>query len=452
VDVLREGRALPDVQVARARQVDREHLADPSRPGRHDHDAIRQEHRLGDRVRDEHNGLARLLPDPLEVDLELVASQRVEGAEGFVHQEERRVVDEGPTEGDTLAHPARQLEGVPPLEALEADGGDEGPGAGLVRPRVFPPHHELEEHVAQHGAPVEQEIALEDDADVRVGRRHRPALDTYLAPGGLDQARGEREQGALAAAARPDDRDELPPGVIKKVVGSCPEGATFGCTAGKGYEGDGSPALQAKLRYDISQVTEPKGGLAFDAASIRVLPIRPEDAYGGQRIALLARLGPARLRVQVDVGAGDAVVPEPQWLEYPSLLDFPRPRLRAYRPETAIAEKLHAYTMPRTRPNSRVKDLSDIALLATAQIIDAKRLREALDQTFGFRKTHSLPAVLPPPLAAWETPYAAMAREDQLAWPTLDKVTTAAKAFLDPVLTGNLDAAWNPGTWTWGKP
>jgi len=47
--------------------------------------------------------------------------------------------------------------------------------------------------------------------------------------------------------------------------------------------------------------------------------------------------------------------------------------------------------------------------------------------------------MLPDPLLAWVTPYAAMAREDQLAWPTLDAVTKAAKAFLDPVLAGDLD-------------
>jgi hypothetical protein len=57
--------------------------------------------------------------------------------------------------------------------------------------------------------------------------------------------------------------------------------------------------------------------------------------------------------------------------------------------------------------------------------------------------------VLPDPLPAWERPYAAMAREDQLAWPTLDEVTEAAKAFLDPVLAGDLDAVWDPGPWTW---
>ena len=128
------------------------------------------------------------------------------------------------------------------------------------------------------------------------------------------------------------------------------------------------------------------------------------------------------------------------------------PTLRLYPLETHIAEKLHAYTMPRARPNSRVKDLPDLALLATARTIEANRLRAALEQTFTFRKTHPLPVMLPDPLPAWATPYAAMAREDELSWPTLGGVTKAAKAFLNPVLAGDLDAAWSPETWTWGKP
>jgi hypothetical protein len=42
-----------------------------------------------------------------------------------------------------------------------------------------------------------------------------------------------------------------------------------------------------------------------------------------------------------------------------------------------------------------------------------------------------------------------MARDDQLRWTTLDDVTTAAKAFLDPVLAGELDATWLPTDWRW---
>jgi hypothetical protein len=155
----------------------------------------------------------------------------------------------------------------------------------------------------------------------------------------------------------------------------------------------------------------------------------------------------------VDVAFGDPILGEPDIVMAEDTLAFAGvapPRLRLYPIVTHIAEKLHAYTMPRTRPNSRVKDLPDMALLASAQRIDAAHLRQALEQTFGFRKTHSLPVAVPAPPPEWATPYAAMAREDQLGWTTLDEVTKAAKAFLDPVLAGGVDAIWNPESWTWG--
>lgn len=156
----------------------------------------------------------------------------------------------------------------------------------------------------------------------------------------------------------------------------------------------------------------------------------------------------------VDVAFGDPILGEPEVVIAQDVLDFvgiAPPALRLYPIETHIAEKLHAYTMPRARPNSRVKDLPDIALLATAQPIDAQRLREALEQTFAFRKTHPLPAEFPDPLSAWATPYAAMARADQLAWVTIEEVTKAARAFLDPILGGEGDAVWNPDTCTWAR-
>ncbi|MDP3278659.1 MAG: nucleotidyl transferase AbiEii/AbiGii toxin family protein [Deltaproteobacteria bacterium] len=154
----------------------------------------------------------------------------------------------------------------------------------------------------------------------------------------------------------------------------------------------------------------------------------------------------------VDVAFGDPILGEPEVVVADDVLAFAGiapPTLRLYPIETHVAEKLHAYTMPRPRPNSRVKDLPDLALLATAQPLEAKRLREALEQTFTFRKTHALPAKVPAPLAAWTTPYVAMAREDQLAWPTLDEVTKAAQTFLDPVLAGGFDATWEPTRWRW---
>jgi predicted nucleotidyltransferase component of viral defense system len=127
-------------------------------------------------------------------------------------------------------------------------------------------------------------------------------------------------------------------------------------------------------------------GLKFATSSLRVAPIRVEDAYGGQRATLVAHLGTARLKVQVDVGIGDAVFPEPDWIEYPSLLDLPRPRLRAYRPETAIAEKLHAMVELGSK-NSRMRDFLDIQALAAAESFKGAVLSRAISETFGRRRT-----------------------------------------------------------------
>ena len=134
-------------------------------------------------------------------------------------------------------------------------------------------------------------------------------------------------------------------------------------------------------------------GLTFDASSIRVAEIRPQDEYGGRRVTLLCSLGPARLKLQVDVGIGDAVEPAAEWLEYPALLDQPRPHLRAYRPETVIAEKLHAMAVLAAR-NSRMRDFFDIHALSARQSFEGGLLVRAIRATFDRRKTR-VPAQVP---------------------------------------------------------
>ena len=125
------------------------------------------------------------------------------------------------------------------------------------------------------------------------------------------------------------------------------------------------------------------------------------------------------------------------------------PVLRVYPVETHIAEKLHAYTMPRSRPNSRVKDLPDLMLIATTGPLDARRVRAAIEQTFAFRSTHEVPARLSDPPASWEAPYAAIAEEDRLRWTTLGEAVEAARVFLDPVLAGGSEARWDHDAWGW---
>lgn len=80
--------------------------------------------------------------------------------------------------------------------------------------------------------------------------------------------------------------------------------------------------------------------------------------------------------------------------------------------EEQFAEKLHAYTLPREgRPNSRVKDLVDLALLIEEAKLDIIRLPKAILDTFQRRKTHEVPTMLAEPPASWSAPFAEMALE-----------------------------------------
>ena len=160
--------------------------------------------------------------------------------------------------------------------------------------------------------------------------------------------------------------------------------------------GDLSDEVLARIMKDVCVVDVEPDAVEFIADSVRVAPIRVEDEYGGRRVTVQARVGTARLTVQVDIGLGDAVTPAPEWLDYPGLLDPPHPRLKAYPRETVAAEKLHAIVLFGTR-NSRMKDYFDLRALAREGVVNAVRLSEALAATFTRRRT-AVPNGVPPGL------------------------------------------------------
>ena len=113
---------------------------------------------------------------------------------------------------------------------------------------------------------------------------------------------------------------------------------------------------------------------------------------------LEARLGDVRVPLQTDVGLGNAIVPAPEELEYPTLLKFPGPKLHAYSKESVVAEKFEAM-VKLGMANSRMKDFYDLWVLAQRFEFESATLAGAIQATFQTRRT-SLPRSSPLALQA----------------------------------------------------
>ncbi len=133
-------------------------------------------------------------------------------------------------------------------------------------------------------------------------------------------------------------------------------------------------------------------GVTFDLDGLRIEAIREEVEYGGSRLRTTAALAGARIPITVDIGFGDATELGVEDIDLPVLLDMPSPHLRAYPPETVIAEKFHAMVVL-GRANSRMKDYYDVWMLTSTFELDPERMRRAIAATFGRRSTEIPPAV-----------------------------------------------------------
>lgn len=140
---------------------------------------------------------------------------------------------------------------------------------------------------------------------------------------------------------------------------------------------------------DILSIEIEPDGLIYFAEQITVERIAEETEYQGVRIWFPAKLDTISLNMQVDIGFGDVVYPEPEKVEIPSMLEFSSPRLLCYSRESLIAEKFEAMLKHREL-NSRMKDFHDIWLLSRYFGFEGKELSEAIKLTLE-RRGASLP-------------------------------------------------------------
>lgn len=136
--------------------------------------------------------------------------------------------------------------------------------------------------------------------------------------------------------------------------------------------------------------------------------------YGGARFPVEARMD-ARTFVQfhIDIGAGDVVISPLDTTEGHDWLAFagiPAPKFATISREQHLAEKLHAFTVPRPTPNTRYRDLVDMLLLIRSGL-DKGKVSAAVAATFKRRATHEPPARLIAPPDSWSAPFGKMAEE-----------------------------------------
>jgi len=144
-------------------------------------------------------------------------------------------------------------------------------------------------------------------------------------------------------------------------------------------------SIEAVMR-EVCNVSVDPDGLVFDSKNVQGHKIKEDADYEGVRVKFLGFLERSRIPMQIDVGFGDIVYPKTKVIDYPVILDFPKPHLKGYPPESVISEKFEAMVKLGLL-NSRMKDFYDIWLMMHQFNFSGSNLAEALRRTFEHRKT-----------------------------------------------------------------
>lgn len=150
--------------------------------------------------------------------------------------------------------------------------------------------------------------------------------------------------------------------------------------------GDASAEGLRNIFGEICQTEVEPDGMEFKTDRIQITAIREDLEYPGQRIKIESRLGNVRVNIQIDIGFGDSVVPDPVKINYPTLLKMPALHIYAYPPETVVAEKFESM-VSRGLLNSRMKDYYDLKMMAKEFSFEGQILSKAIKATFIRRGT-----------------------------------------------------------------
>ena len=183
---------------------------------RHEHDTLTQINRFVHIMSDEHHGAALESADVQDQVVHYLSGLCIECTEGFVHEENAWPCHECTCDRDPLLHPARKLRGVSLrhlIQSHEAQQRLRATAGGLdigTRP-VTRVHGELTRKldIAHDREPGIEAVVLKDHRAVGSRPPYREAAGLDLTTRVFVKPGDEAQQGRLAAAGSPDQRDEF---------------------------------------------------------------------------------------------------------------------------------------------------------------------------------------------------------------------------------------------------
>lgn len=212
-----------------------------------------------------------------------------------------------------------------------------------------------------------------------------------------------------------------------------------------------------RLIKDIGQIKY-DDGVRFDAEALKLEKITEQNDYHGFRVKLPAYLGPIYKSLQLDIGIGDIIIPGPDLLEFPTILDFAAPRIQVYSLESVIAEKFQAMVRFNVL-TSRMKDFYDILYLAQHQKFQQSVLNRAIRATFQNRHTsldernlifQDVFKALPEKQEQWT---AFLSRNQLQSFNKFSIVMDSLKQFIEPAClfqgVSEKDVEWDPEFGKW---
>lgn len=210
-------------------------------------------------------------------------------------------------------------------------------------------------------------------------------------------------------------------------------------TAAAAKQGEDFFAFEIRAAREHSEMIGDQ--VRYEGKRLDVIPLHGGKQYGNQ--------------FHIDISVGDKLVLPAEPIDGPSYFAFaglPSVRHRIYPVEAHIAEKFHALTMPRPdgRPNSRLKDLIDVGLLAENTSFESHKLMASINATFEFRATHPVPDKFPAFPENWAERYLRLRTENELKWAAITELEMEARAFIESLLVlPDANHIWDPIKKVW---